>query len=271
MPVTTVASPLPSAQAGQEQSPETAKALSSKAPAEEPSAVHQQRTVPDSTAASNAAKLITAAGLGQQPRAAIYARVSTHNGQDPEMQLREVREYCARRGWQVSGEYVDRGISGSKERRPELDRLLADCRKRYVDAVVVYRYDRFARSLRQLVNALEEFRGLGIDFVSLHEGVDTSTPNGRLVFGIFATIAEFERELIRDRVRSGIASARAKGKRLGRPRADFDVSRAQKLRSEGRSWRQIAQQMDVPVATLHRTIGGLAVVYRNARQQGGGQ
>jgi DNA invertase Pin-like site-specific DNA recombinase len=113
------------------------------------------------------------------------------------MQLREVREYCARRGWWVSGEYVDRGISWSKERRPELDRLLGDCRKRRVDAVVVYRYDRFARSLRQLVNALEEFRTLGIDFVSLHEGVDTSTPNGLLIFGIFATIAEFERELIR--------------------------------------------------------------------------
>lgn len=182
-----------------------------------------------------AAPEVTPSASYPQLRAAIYARVSTHNGQDPEMQLREVREYCTRRGWQVSGEYVDRGISGSKERRPELDRLLTNCRKRYVDAVVIYRYDRFARSLRQLVNALEEFRGLGIDFVSLHEGVDTSTPNGRLVFGIFATIAEFERELIRDRVRSGIASARAKGKRLGRPRADFDISKAQKLRSEGRS------------------------------------
>jgi DNA invertase Pin-like site-specific DNA recombinase len=145
-------------------------------------------------------------------RAALYARVSTLNGQDPEMQLRELREYCGRRGWAIAGEYVDCGISGSKERRPQLDRLLVACRKRQVDAVVVYRYDRFARSLRQLVNALEEFRSLGIDFVSLHEGVDTSTPNGRLVFGIFATIAEFERELIRDRVRSGLASARAKGK-----------------------------------------------------------
>jgi DNA invertase Pin-like site-specific DNA recombinase len=186
------------------------------------------------------------------------------------MQLREVREYCARRGWQVCGEYVDRGISGSKERRPELDKLLADCRKRRVDAVVVYRYDRFARSLRQLVNALEEFRGLGIDFVSLHEGVDTSTPNGRLIFGIFATIAEFERELIRDRVRSGIASARAKGKRLGRPRADFDVIHAQKLRTEGRSWRQVSEQMNVPVATLHRTLGGLAVLWRNPKEAQGG-
>src|SRR3954447_490577 len=95
--------------------------------------------------------------------------------------------------------------------------MLADCRRRSVDAVIVYRYDRFARSLRQLVNALEEFRSLGIDFISLHEGVDTSTPNGRLIFGIFASIAEFERELIRDRVKSGIAAARAKGKRLGRP------------------------------------------------------
>lgn len=118
------------------------------------------------------------------------------------------------------------------------------------------RYDRFARSLRQLVNALEEFRGLGVDFVSLHEGVDTSTPNGRLVFGIFATIAEFERELIRDRVRSGIAAARAKGKRLGRPRADFDIVRAQKLRSEGLSWRRISSELGVPLGTLNRTLSG---------------
>ena len=132
---------------------------------------------------------------------ALYARVSTLNGQNPEMQLCELRDYCQRRGFVVAGEYVDKGISGARERRPALDKLMADCRKRLVDAVVVYRYDRFARSLRQLVNALEEFRALGIDFISLHEGVDTSTPNGRLVFGIFASIAEFERELICDRVR----------------------------------------------------------------------
>jgi DNA invertase Pin-like site-specific DNA recombinase len=122
-------------------------------------------------------------------RAAIYARVSTSNhGLDPHVQTRELREHCSRRGWEIADEYVDSGISGTKERRPELDRLLADCRRRRV-----YRYDRFARSLRHLVNALEEFRALGIDFISLHEGVDTSTPNGRLVFGIFASIAEFER------------------------------------------------------------------------------
>src|SRR2546428_4487517 len=173
-------------------------------------------------------------------RAALYARVSTaRSSQDPEMQLPELREYCRRRGWEILGEYVDAGVSGAKERRPELDRLLADSRKRLVDAVVVYRYDRFARSLRQLVNALEEFRGLGIEFVSLHEGVDTSTPNGRLVFGIFASIAEFERELIRDRVRSGLASARAKGKRIGRPRVPVDALRIGFLRHQGRSWEQI--------------------------------
>ncbi len=151
-------------------------------------------------------------------RVALYARVSTLNhGQDPEVQLRELRAYCERRGFEIADTFIDKGINGSRERRPALDKLMAACRKRLVDSVVVYRYDRFARSLRQLVNALEEFRALGIDFISLHEGVDTSTPNGRLVFGIFATIAEFERELIRDRVRSGLAAAKAKGKRLGRP------------------------------------------------------
>jgi len=146
-------------------------------------------------------------------RAAVYARVSTR-AQDADMQMRELREYAQRRGWQIAHEYVDRGVCGAKEQRPALDKLWSDCRKRLIDAVIVYRYDRFARSLRQLVNALCEFDSLGIQFVSLHEGVDTSTPNGRLVFGIFARVAEFERELIRDRVRSG-ARARAKGPRLG--------------------------------------------------------
>ena len=104
------------------------------------------------------------------------------------MQTRELREYCDRRGWIIAGEFIDAGISGTKEHRPALDCLISLCRKRSVDAVVVYRYDRFARSLRHLVNALEDFRALGIDFISLHEGVDTSTPNGRLIFGIFASI-----------------------------------------------------------------------------------
>jgi DNA invertase Pin-like site-specific DNA recombinase len=182
-------------------------------------------------------------------RAALYARVSTQAGQDPTVQLRELREYCQRRGWDISGEFTDIGISGSKERRPQLDQLLAGCRKRRFDAVVVYRYDRFARSLPQLVNALGEFGALGIQFVSLYEGVDTSTPNGRLVFGIFASIAEFERELIRDRVRSGIAAARARGKRLGRPRRNVDGAQVAALRAEGRSWRDVGRVLGVGVAT----------------------
>jgi len=134
--------------------------------------------------------------------------------------------------------------------------LLADCHKRLVDAVVVYRYDRFARSLRQLVNALEEFRALGIDFVSLHEGVDTSTPNGRLVFGIFASIGEFERELIRDRVRSGLAAAKAKGKKLGRPRVAVDVSRVAAARASGQSWGEIERELRVSRRTVRRLTRG---------------
>jgi len=190
-------------------------------------------------------------------RAAIYARVSTSNhSQSPEMQLLELREYANRRAWQTV-EYVDVGVSGSKEHRPELDRLLSECRRRRVDAVLVYRYDRFARSLRQLVNALEEFRSLGIQFISLHEGVDTSTPNGRLVFGIFASIAEFERELIRDRVRSGLAAARANGKRLGRPRVVADRARIAALRAQGRSWREITEETGISKGCAQRAFCGL--------------
>ena len=185
-------------------------------------------------------------------RTAIYARVSTNNGQNPEMQLGELRVYCQRRAWDIAGEHVDAGISGSKEHRPALDRLLSDCRKRSVDAIVVYRYDRFARSLRQLVNALEEFRTLGVEFVSLHEAVDTSTPNGRLIFGIFASIAEFERELIRDRVRSGLASAKARGKRLGRPRVVVDSTRIAALRGAGTSWARIGEALGVGEGTVRR-------------------
>jgi DNA invertase Pin-like site-specific DNA recombinase len=172
------------------------------------------------------------------------------------MQIRELREYCQRRGWQIAGEYVDAGVTGAKEHRPELDKLLADCRKRLVDAVVVYRYDRFARSLRQLVNALEEFRALEVEFVSLHEGVDTSTPNGRLIFGIFASIAEFEREIIRERVRSGLAAARARGKRIGRPRKVVDAAKITRLRASGASWRTIAARLGVSVGTAYSAAQG---------------
>ncbi len=190
-------------------------------------------------------------------RVAVYARVSTNSGQNPEMQLQEVRQYCTRREMTIVREYVDKGISGAKERRPALDQLLMDCQRRAVDCVVVYRYDRFARSLRQLVNALEEFRSLGIDFISLHEGVDTSTPNGRLVFGIFASIAEFERELIRDRVRSGLALAKSHGKQLGRPRVVVERLAIASLRKEGHSWAAICKQLGISKGTAQRAVVSL--------------
>jgi DNA invertase Pin-like site-specific DNA recombinase len=180
------------------------------------------------------------------------------------MQTRELREHCQRRGWEIADEYVDSGISGTKERRPQLDRLLTDCRRRRVDIVLVYRYDRFARSLRHLVNALEEFRALGIDFISLHEGVDTSTPNGRLVFGIFASIAEFEKELIRDRVKSGIAAARSRGKTLGRPRVAVDVARIASLRASGASWPKIAAELGArSVGTVFQAVRSLSKTPEN--------
>ena len=189
-------------------------------------------------------------------RVALYARVSTLNGQHPEMQMNELRQFVARRGWEIVGEYVDEGISGGRERRPQLDRLWADCRMRRVDAVAVFRYDRFARSLRQLVNALEEFRALGIEFISLHEGVDTSTPNGRLVFGIFASVAEFEKELLKSRVRSGLAAAVARGVRLGRPRTVVDAAQIASLRSSGASWREVAERLGIGVGTACRALQG---------------
>jgi DNA invertase Pin-like site-specific DNA recombinase len=168
-------------------------------------------------------------------KAAIYGRVST-TAQDTNLQMREVRQFVQRRGWQIAEEYIDKGISGSREKRPALDKLMSEAKRRRFDAVVVYRYDRFARSLRHLVNALEEFRALGIEFVSIHEGVDTSTPNGRLVFGIFASIAEFERELIRARVRSGLAAAKARGIQLGRPALrKFTAKEIKELRRDRRN------------------------------------
>lgn len=163
-------------------------------------------------------------------------------------------EPTERRGWAVAGEYVDTGISGSKEHRPALDRLLSDCRKRRVDAVVVYPYDRFARSVRQLVNALEEFRSLSIEVVSLHEGVDTSTPNGRLIFGI---LQSSNGKLIRDRVRSGIAAAKARGKQLGRPQVTVDRLRIAELRTAGRGWKAIAAELGMGIGTVLRATARL--------------
>jgi len=192
-------------------------------------------------------------------RVGIYARVSTlDNGQDPSLQTDELAEYCQRRGWTVAGQYVDRGISGSKDSRPELDRMMADARARRFDAVIVWKFDRFARSLKHLVNALADFEALGIAFVSLRDSVDLSTPQGRLMFAIIAAMSEFERSLIQERVRAGVARARAKGKVIGRPReTKLDVHRIGLLHSQGLTVRAIAAQIGKSKSAVHKIVSGL--------------
>jgi DNA invertase Pin-like site-specific DNA recombinase len=159
-------------------------------------------------------------------RAVIYARVSTFD-QEPENQLLELRRYVAVRGWTSAEEYVDRGVSGAKDRRPSLDRLLLDARRRRFDVLVVWRLDRLGRSVRHLVNFISELTALGIGFASLGEGIDTNTPSGRLQLHILSALAEFERERIRERVLSGLARARAQGRRLGRPRQAAPTARVE--------------------------------------------
>src|SRR6266542_1342578 len=189
-------------------------------------------------------------------RMALYARVSTSNGhQDPEMQLAELREYADRRGWEVVGEYTDRGVSGSKESRPELNRLMTDAHRRRFVAVLVWKIDRFGRSLKHLVNALADLGAYGVAFVSLRDNLDLSTPSGRLMFQIIGAMAEFERALIQERVRAGLRNAQAKGKRLGRPRRVVDAARIADLRSAGASWRSISRELGIGIATLYRVHG----------------
>jgi DNA invertase Pin-like site-specific DNA recombinase len=192
-------------------------------------------------------------------RVAIYARVSTaNNGQDPTMQTRELREYCERRGWAFAGEYVDIGISGTKERRPELDRLMADAHRRRFDAVVVWKFDRFARSVSHLLRALETFKAQGIEFISFSEQLDTSTPAGKLVFTVLGAVAELERSLTVERVKAGLRNAKAKGKRIGRPHVFADARRIATLRSQGASWPKIAKELGIGVGTAYRAFQELS-------------
>jgi DNA invertase Pin-like site-specific DNA recombinase len=188
---------------------------------------------------------------------ALYARVSTLNGQDPEMQLRELREYAGRRGWSITNEYIDQGVSGSKESRPALNELMNDAHRRKFDAVLVWKIDRFGRSLKHLVNSLAELGALGVAFVSFRDNLDLSTPSGRLMFQIIGAMAEFERALIQERVRAGIRNAQAKGRRLGRPRVVVDVSRIASLRAQGRSWSQVRVELGVSKGTAQRAVAGL--------------
>jgi len=184
-------------------------------------------------------------------RAGLYARVSTSD-QHARSQLLELKSFCHARGWEVVAECVDEGVSGTRERRPQLDKLMRWARARKLDVVLVSRYDRFARSLRHLVTALEEFNALGVDFVSVHEGTDTSTPTGKLLFNLVASMAEFERELIRERVKAGLIAARAAGVRLGRPTLDIDAEQIRAIRATGIPWRQIGKMFGVAEGTVRR-------------------
>ena len=185
-------------------------------------------------------------------KVSLYGRVSTDKGQpDPEMQLRELREFCQRRGWEIAGEYTDY-MTGTKDRRPELDRLMADAHRRRYDVCVVWKFDRMARSVSHLLRVLETFNSLGIQFVSLSEAIDTATPAGKMVFTVLGAVAELERSLIVERVKAGLRNARAKGKRLGRPSKGIDGPTVAALRSQGASWRAIAEKLGVGVGTLYR-------------------
>src|SRR5271167_3440293 len=170
----------------------------------------------------------------------IYARVSTKD-QSCELQVRDLRAYCAARGFDLVREYVDVGQSGAKDSRPELNKLMDDARKRQFDAIVVWRFDRFARSTKHLLLALEEFRSLGVQFISYQENIDTSTPLGQALFTIVSAVAQLERDLIRERVNAGIRNARACGKELGRPRRIVNAEELLRPKAEGsrlRSWRE---------------------------------
>jgi DNA invertase Pin-like site-specific DNA recombinase len=169
-------------------------------------------------------------------------RVSTKgHSQTTETQAVALREYAGRRGFEIVGEYRDEGISGSKDSRPALDRLMRDARARHFDVVIVARFDRFARSVSHLLRALEEFNHLGVDFISVSESIDTSTPVGKMIFTVLGAVAELERNLIKERVSMGLSRARRQGKQLGRPKRLVDRERVLSLYAEHRSYRIVAK------------------------------
>jgi DNA invertase Pin-like site-specific DNA recombinase len=186
---------------------------------------------------------------------ALYTRVSTQD-QSVEMQITDLRRYCEQRGFQIFKEYSDQGISGTKDKRPALDELMSDAKKRKFDAVLCWRFDRFARSTKHLITALEEFRHLGIEFVSYQENIDTSSPLGKAMFTIVSAIAELERNILLERVRAGLKRAKENGRILGRPkRLDLDVKELQKMRdTEKLSFRQIAKRVKACPATVYKSL-----------------
>ena len=190
---------------------------------------------------------------GKQVRVGIYGRVSTTD-QTADNQLIDLREYCKGRGWSVTEEFVDSGFSGSKASRPALDRLMNRAKKRQIDVVLVWRFDRFARSVKHMVTALEELRQLGIAFVSFQENIDTGSPLGSAIFTIIAAMSELERNIIVDRVRAGLRRAVAEGKQLGRPKSTANEDQIRQLRNQGMSLRVIAQKTGASKSTVSRVL-----------------
>ena len=187
-------------------------------------------------------------------RVAVYCRVSTQD-QSVSMQLEDLRRYCEQRGFEIYKEYSDVGISGMKDRRFALDDLMADAKKRKFDLVLCWRFDRFARSTKHLITALEEFRHLGIDFISYQENIDTSSPLGKAIFTIVAAIGELERSIIVERVRAGIRQAKKRGKILGRPKTlNLDVDELRKMRDQGLSFSKIAKEVHACPATIYKMV-----------------
>ncbi len=188
-------------------------------------------------------------------RVALYGRVSTGGrGQDVEMQLIELRQVAAQRGWVIVEEFVDDGVSGTQENRPALDRMMVAARTGKIDVIAVWRFDRFARSTQHLLSALEEFGVLGVSFISIREQVDTTTPAGKVLFTLIAAISEFERTLIVERVRAGVANAKSKGIHCGRPRRELDIRAAAALIDGGHALREVASMLGLPRSTLRRRL-----------------
>ena len=186
-------------------------------------------------------------------KVALYSRVSTQD-QSVDMQLLDLRRYCEQRGFEIYKEYCDQGISGTKDRRPALDELMADARKLKFNALVVWRFDRFARSTKHLITALEEFRHLGIEFISYQENIDTSSPLGKAIFTIVSAIAELERNIIVERVKAGLRRAKGKGKILGRPKVDLNREGLIEMRKQGLSFKQIGDKVGVSAATVYNAL-----------------
>ena len=186
-------------------------------------------------------------------RVVIYARVSTSE-QSSDSQLLDLRRYTRERGWQRYREYTDDGISGTKDSRPALNELMNDARKRRFDTVLVWRFDRFARSTKHLILALEEFRNLGIDFVSFQENIDTSSPLGSAIFTIISAVAQLERDIIAERVKAGLRRAKENGKKLGRPKVKVDLDQVKALHSQGYSTRAIAQELGLTKSTAANLV-----------------